>query len=162
MSIWRRQLRGKEEQYLKPEGSKGYTVSSSRRAQGQMTAGAGGQVGKKQSFWSRGSVSGEPLEQEQTGSKENSQCKNMCVSFLCQKQVKCNGCSQPVGWPFCTSLQECLQEASIIDQEARPSWVALLAAVMLVMVKSPLKPYNVAYSRLKKKASDPNIFLHFS
>lgn len=35
--------------------------------------------------------------------KRTPQCKNMCVSFLCQKQVKCSGCSQPVGWPFCTS-----------------------------------------------------------
>lgn len=90
LSLWVLRLGGKEEQYLKPEGSKGCTaskgctVSCSRRAQGWMTIGAGRQEGKKQLLEQWFSEWWSPLEQEQTGSKENSTVEK-CVFHSCAR-----------------------------------------------------------------------------
>lgn len=128
---------------FKTRGSKGCTasedctVSSSRRAQGWMTIGA-----RRQGRRGRNRTSGAVLQWVVIPSEAGADRKQRelhsaktCISFLCQKQVKCNGCFLTCWLAFLYELQECLQETSIIDQEVQPPH--LLAAVKLVTVKSP-------------------------
>lgn len=76
---------------------------------------------KKQNLWSSGSVSGDPhWSSSRQEAKRTPQCKN--VYFILVPETSEVQWVFPACWlPFLYELQECLQEASIIDQEVQPS-----------------------------------------
>lgn len=101
--------------------SEGCTVSSSRRAQGWMTIGAGRLEGKKQNFWSSGLVSVDPhWNRSRQETERTPQCEN--VYFILVPETSEVQWVFPTCWlVFLYEHQQCLQEASVIDQEVQPS-----------------------------------------
>lgn len=103
--------------------SKGCTVSSSRTATGmdenwcRKTSG-GEEAGLLEQWFSEW---WSPLEQEQTGGKENSTVQKYVYLILVPETSEVQWVFPTCWLAFLYELQECLQEASIIDQEVQPS-----------------------------------------